>query len=237
MGNRGGGLPGVHTTRTATPRNVLLAGEGVYLPKNIIINGTDSRDPTNTGDVQYLQAGILLGKQTSGSKYAPSILGVTTVAYDQDGSANLQITVAAATATEIVRRIGATGTFKMTGPPSTAGTVATQTATYSGVNTSTGVITIADLAADAIAGSFIQDTDGSEAPLAMIGDGYPVKVTDDDESSQDQEGSLLVAGLIDSSQIVNWPSDASLRNWIMSKLNGGAAATPAFGPYIFDHRY
>lgn len=351
MGNRGGGLAGVQTTRTATPGRVLLAGTGVELPHNIIISGSTSRDPENTGDVQYLQAGLLLGKITSGGKYAPSIIGTLNGDYDAS-SQTTSLTVTAGTAVEIVRRIGATGTFKMTGPPTAGGTVQTATVTYSAVNQTTGVITITSLAVlvaevqtftitgfaagkcrirltdpvtgteeitgelahdanaatiktaleatsivtsndiavtgtnidtaiftfngnnwqgvsvpllqimfdtaatsdiegkvvktttglsasanDYVDASFIQPTDGSETPLGLISDGYPVKVTDESEANQDQEVALLVGGLLDSSQIVNWPPDAALRNWLMSKLNGGTAAAPAFGPFLFDHRY
>ena len=59
---------------------------------------------------------------------------------------NTTITTDVNTAAELVRRIGATGTFKLTGPPTAGGAVVTQTVTFSAVNTSTGAITITDSA-------------------------------------------------------------------------------------------
>lgn len=335
-------LPGVQTARTATPRNVLLKAESaILLPAGKIIDGSKARDPGNTGDVQYLRAGMLMGKITSGGKYAPSIIGTITEA--MDGS-ETDVTVAAGTATEIIRRIGSSGTFKLTGPPTAGGTVRTSTITFSAV--AAGAVTItaagtaevqtltlaagtdggnfqvqyggvaiaaqawnvsaanlqtalralhADLAAvtvglagevytvtwpatgatsgphdlleiindstsdggvweggivvartatgvngEFVSGSFIQPTDGSETPLSVLlgDDGYPLKMTDQDETSVDVAYShVCVGGIIDSSQIVNWPSDTGLIAWIKSQLNGGTQSAPAKGPFIFDDGY
>lgn len=134
------GLPGVGSTKTSGDRRVFMSSEnGGYLPGGRIIKGSASRDPGNTGDVDVLRAGLLMGKITSGGLYAPAILGVSTEAIT---GASTTITVSAAVATEIVRRIGATGTFKFTGPPTASGTVRTVTVTYSAVNTTTGAITV-----------------------------------------------------------------------------------------------
>lgn len=231
-------IPGVHDGLGFAERIVSLAQEQ-WLPGSAnVIDGSKSRDPLNTDDVRNLRAGLLLGHITTGNKLAPSILGVTTVLYDQDGSDNLQITVSAATATEINRRIGSSGTCKMTGPPTAAGTVATQAVTYSAINTTTGVLTISDLTADAIAGSFIQPDDGSETPITLVPNGTGIWTQDetDTDVTAIQFPKYLVGGVLDSSQILNWPSDTSLQNWLMAQLNGGAAATPAHGRFIFDHR-
>jgi hypothetical protein len=167
-----------------------------------------------------------------------------TVAYDKDGSAKTQMTVAAATAVEL-NRLASSGTFTLTGAPTATGTVAQQTITYSAVNVTTGVITVTAGSADAVAGSHIGPVDGAQTPVCVIGDGWGIKVTDQDEASIDvplQNG--LVGGAIDSSQIVNWPPAANTTQilWLMSMLNGGAtgleaAPKPAYGPFIFDHRY
>ena len=227
----GNPLPGVGSDRTATPRRVLLAS-GIFLPGGKILSGANSRDPLNTGDLDVLRAGVVLGKITSGGKYAPSILGVLAAAYELTGGDDVEMTVSAATATELVRRIGASGTFNVTGPPSAAGTVVTEEVTYSAVNTTTGVITITEAAAAYVIGSFIQPTDGSETPLGMVPDGYGIKVTDVDAASQDtQLPILLIGGVIDASRIVNFPSDASLVTWLLAtKLN-------AVGQYIFDNNF
>ncbi len=243
-------LPGRGTVRATLRRKVLLTPDGaVYLPAGKTLNGTVSRDPLNTGDEQYLRAGLLLGKITSGGKYAPSILGVLTIAYDKDSSTGASgvIQVSAATAVEMVRRVSATGTFRILGPPTAAATTATETFAATAINTTTGVISIGGsfLAADYVVGSFIQPNDGSQTPLGMLGDGDPLKVTDEQEANVDvQLARLLIGGIIDSSQIINWPSDTSLQNWVRATLNGGVvdlnmttAEHPARGPFVFDDRF
>lgn len=221
--------PGVGATRTATPRLVTLGNER-YLPGLFIIDGSKSRDPGNT-PVTELRAGMLIGRITSGKKFAPSVIGTLTVAHTSDVGTTM--TVSAATAAELVRRVGASGTFKLTGPPTAGGVVATQTITYSAVNESTGVITITATATDFIAGSFVQPTDGSETPATILStpQGFPLRATDYDGASRDLDlERYLIEALVDSSQIVNWPSDTSLRQWIVDQLN-------ALGKFTFDHKH
>lgn len=141
------GTPGVSALTTADSRVVFAdANSRQYMPGIATIDGSLSRDTGNTGNLDYLRAGLPMGKITSGGLYAPSILGLTGTAYTSGTTLN----VAAATAVEIVRRIGATGTFKVMGPPSDAGTVRTATVTYSAVNQSTGDVTITALGADQV---------------------------------------------------------------------------------------
>jgi len=222
----GNALPGPQTERTATPRKVMNTDAGLMLiPGGEIIDGSKSRDPGNTGDVDVLRAGLLMGKITASGKYAPSVIGALTVAYDKDGSLATQMTVSAATATELVRRIGSSGTFGIAGPPTAAGTVATEQVTYSAVNTTTGVITVTTAAADYVVGSLIRPEDGSEAPLCLINDGYGLKVTDADDTSIDtQFAQPVIAGNVDASQIINYSSDTSIQAWIKAQLrtNGGS---------------
>ena len=222
--------PGPGTAQVSDTRVVVLA-DAKYLVRGVVIDGSLSRDPLNTGDTDYLRAGMLLGRITATKLYAPSILGVTTAAYDADGSTNTTLSVSAATATYLVSRVGSSGTFKLTGPPSSAGTVATQTITYSAVNTTTGAITISAGSADAISGSFIQPTDGSETIKGLIGNGQPVRVTDADDTDIDVElEKLVIGGQIDSSQIVNYPSDTSLITWVEDALQ-------ECGLFVFDAKY
>ena len=217
------GLPGVRTTRTSTPRKILAdIGSAVFLPGGKILRGAAARDPLNTGDLDVLRDGLVMGEITASGKYAPSILGVLASAYDKDGSAATTMTVSAATAVELVRRLGASGTFKITGPPTAAGTVVTETITYSAVSQTTGAITVTTAAADYVAGSFVQPVDGSDTPLCLLyAGGYGVKVTDQDAVSIDTNfATPLIGGTIDASQIINYPSDASLKTWLKTtKLN------------------
>ncbi len=229
------GQPGFGTERTTTPRRV-IRNHGVFLGGGLVIDGSLSRDTDNTGNLDVLRAGNLLGKITASGLFAPSILGTLSVAHTSNSATSMTLTAAAAT--ELSRRIGSSGTFKLTGPPTANGTVATATITYSAVNTTTGVVTISTESTDFVAGSFVQPTDGSEDPLVLIPDTNGIKVTDEDAASIDVPlATPLIGGVIDSSQLVHWPSDTGLQDWIQWKLNGGALATPATGPFQLDHNF
>jgi hypothetical protein len=216
---------GFGSTRTHTTREVLAAlDQALHLPGGKILDGSKSRDTANTGDVDVLRPGVLLGKISASGKYAPSILGTLSVAHTSDVATSMTLTAAAAT--ELARRVGTSGTFKLTGPPTAAGTVATATVTYSAVDTTTGVVTISVVTTDFVAGSLVQPTDGSETPLALL-DGF-VKATDEDGASQDcRLPRLLIAGMIDADMIVHYPGDSSLKTWVKSQLN-------AVGRFVFD---
>lgn len=137
------GRPGVTDERQAVYGFTFLGGTVQYLHGGKVIDGAKARNANTTGSYALrLPPGMLMGKITSGGRYAPSIVGVSTGALTATGTT---LTVSAAQATEIVRRFGATGTFKLTGPPAANGTVRTLTVTYSAVNTTTGEVTITAL--------------------------------------------------------------------------------------------
>lgn len=212
------GLPGIGTARTAHPREVLAGNVQLaqYVPGLCVIDGTKSRDPLNGTDTDVLRAGVVLGKVSASGKYAPSILGVTTAAA---AAAATSVSVAPAVAAELLRRVGATGSFKLSGPPTAGGTVATQTVTYSVVNTVTGVITCSALGAAAIAGSFVQPTDGSESAVTLLAARWGQKVTDVNAASTDTLcDALLLAGHVKTANVVNYPTDASLLAWLKAAL-------------------
>lgn len=217
-------LPGVQTERTATARRLFLNGSDCsFLPNTNTINGSLSRDPGNTGDVDTLRCGMVMGKITSTGLYAPSILGVTTNA-EAIGATTIE--ASAAVVTELVRRVGSSGTFKLTGPATAGGVVETQTVTYSAASGTD--ITCTALTKAFVAGSLIQPTDGSEEPLSFIAADFGVKVTDQDAVSTNVPFGLYpVAGTIESASIVNWPSDAALKNWIMER----------FPRFTFNHEH
>lgn len=131
-------LPGSQAPVTASYRTVFNDRSREFLPGGKYINGTKTRDIFNSPLTADVQAGTIMGKLTSGGFYANWIVGQVTVLYD--GSTSL--TVSTAAATEIVRRIGSSGTFVVTGPPTSTGTVRQVTVTYSAVDTATGVITV-----------------------------------------------------------------------------------------------
>jgi hypothetical protein len=225
----GQSAPGIRSDRTYTPREVLWSENGrQYLPAGVILDGSKARDALNTGDLSTLRPGMVLGKITSGGKYAPTILGVTTVAVLSGATT---VTVSAATATEIVRRIGATGTnaIKVVGPPTAAGTVAATAVTHSAVNTTTGVITISATAVAIVTNSLITAADGSETPKGILNEFLRCTDVDGNDLTAVQVGKMLVAGFIDEAQIINWPADTSTRTYLLDLLNTPKSAC---GPFL-----
>jgi hypothetical protein len=218
------GLPGIGTARTAHPREVLAGNAQLaqYVPGLCVIDGTRSRDALNGTDTDVLRAGVVLGKISATAKYAPSILGVTSAAVAAGATV---LTVAPAVAAELIRRIGASGSFKLAGPPTAGGTVATQTVTYSAANATTGVITCSALSAAAVAGSFLQPTDGSETPITLLAARWGQKVTDVSGASTDTLcDSLLLAGHVKTANVVNYPTDTSLIAWLKAALRTNCPA-------------
>lgn len=328
-----GAAPGVGPTLTAAHRQILLGNEQ-FFPGNHVIAGADARDPLNT-PVTEIRAGLLLGEVSASNKLGASIIGITGEALDGEETA---LTVAAAVATELIRRQGATGTYKLTGPPTAAGVVRTLTITYSAVgateitqtapevasvhtlteaagtdggtfvikvilpddthdettalaynasaatintaldalsvlsagqlvatgstggpytltgNGDLGDITIRvvnDVTMDGsvweggvvvaqtaigidgrfVTGSLMQPTDGSETIKTFIPDGYPTKVVDSNDSNRDvQLERYPIAGIVDSSMLLNWPADTSTKQWVVDALN-------AVGTFVFDHKH
>lgn len=134
------GRPGIPSKITASNGIMSAGGATVYLPGGGVINGTKTRDPGNTVDPYTIRVGKLMGKITSSGKYANSVWGSTAGALSATGTT---FTVSAASAAEIVRQLGgSSGTLSLTGPAVASGTARTLSVTVSGVNTSTGVVTI-----------------------------------------------------------------------------------------------
>lgn len=225
------GLPGVRTAKSAAHRIVFRQGDWTSdLAQGKIIDGSKSRDSGNTGDLNVLQPGLLMGKITASGKYAPSVLGVTTAAYTSGGTT---LNVSAAQATEIARRVGASGSLYAVGPPSAAGSVAVTSVTYSAIDTTTGDITCTSLGVNKIAGTLLAATDGTHLPLTLIPDGYGVVVTDTDGTTSLDVPfpQFPIAGVITASQLLPvWPSDTSLRAWVRDQLN-------TYGKFVLDYGY
>lgn len=129
--------PGVGSTFTAAFRKVFSGAMlDHYLAGGKSLLGSICRDPGN-GDVTVLRPGVLIGKNSSGY-YGTSVIGTLTNA---EVSTSTQYETTAASVTELVRRIGSSGTFKITGPPTAGGTVRTETVTYSAASTTNITIT------------------------------------------------------------------------------------------------
>lgn len=225
--------PGIGDQVNSIERVVMASG-GEMPPGGVIIDGERARDPRNTDNADTLRAGLILGKVSSSGRFAASIIGTLAEAYD-DSSGETSMAVSTATAKELVRRIGNSGTFKITGPPTTAGTVATEAVSYSAINTSTGVITISAASADYIAGSLIQPNDGSENPTAILaGDRL---VTDHHGHSVAVPANVYIRGHVAEDGLIDVPDVEVLRLWIRSKLNGGDGVSGERGNFTFADDY
>lgn len=209
--DRGPGLTGEQAVRH---RTVSRDGYLNFLPRGLTLDGALTRDPDNPGGPTRLRAGLLVGKVTASGKYANSVIGALQAAA---AATDTSVTLTAAQAAELVRRVGTTGTLRFVGPPTAAGTVATFTETYSAVDLTTGVVTVSGLDADLVAGSFACADDGSHAPVTFLPDGWELVVPDG--GAPFPLAQPPVAGAIDASKLLPWPADASLREWVKARLN------------------
>jgi hypothetical protein len=214
------GKAGVVGNFISQPREVFYSGRqfAQFWAPPVTVDGTNSSNPLNAPYTWLLWAGQLLGRVTATGKYANSVLGLSTAAAAASATS---ITTDVNTAAEIVRRIGASGTFKLTGPPAAAGTVATQVVTYSAVNLSTGVITCSALSAAAISGSLIQPTDGSETILTLLCETNGLQIVDQTHTNRVDVfcGTLLAGGgTINTGMIVDYPTDSSLKAYVKAAL-------------------
>ncbi len=221
-------LPGQGARRTASPRTPILSDEQLF-PGGLIIDGTLSRDTGNTGDLDVLRAGNIMGRITASKKFRPSIIGLTTVLHDTS-AVTVTMTLPAEIVTELgrLRALGAT-TFKIAGPPAAAGVVAVETVTYTAEPTAT-TITITATAADFAVDSLIQPPDGGEDMMGIIHNGTGLKVTDEDKISQDADfpDAVVSGGVVDSDQLIHWPTDASVIAYIKAQLRLNSAG------FVFD---
>ena len=226
------GIPGIRAVQVASPRILFKASSVLpdMLPQGKLIDGTKAADPLNGTNTDVLETGVLMGKISATGLYGASVLGVTTVA---NAIGDAIVTCSVATATELVRRIGTSGTFTLTGPAVASGIVISATVTYSAVNLTTGVITCTALLNAFIAGSFIQPTDGSQTPITLIPDGYGIKVSDVNGVRQTVQFPIVpIGGLLLTSSIINYPTDPSLINWLKVRLN-----SQNNGGFSFDDGY
>lgn len=209
-------LPGVHAERKASYRRIIHGGDPALWPGGVIVDGAESRDPTNDEYPDVLQAGTLLGRITSGGQFAPAVIGLVTENYSDTDT---ELTTTPAAAAELVRRIGASGTFQLVNAPTATGVKSVDQVTYSAVNTTTGVITVTDIGQDVVAGSLIQPEDGSETILGLLGKGDGLKVTDSDNKDVSvQLAEFIVGGHVIAENIINWPAAATIQTHIKDEL-------------------
>jgi hypothetical protein len=81
-----------------------------------------------------------------------------------------------------------------------------------------------------VTGSLIQPTDGSETILTIVPDGHGLDVPSD--SSHFEWPLVPIGGVIDDAQVLPWPADTSLREWIRTQLS-----TLAGGKFSFSGKF
>lgn len=149
----GTGRASVGAVNTAGIGLLWLDGNWIPQPGAGVLSGFESRDPGNTGFTNIIRPGTIMAKHPTTGRYAPWAISTTTAAIT---GASTTINIGVAGAVELVRRIGPTGVFTLTGPAlahsvalENAGTnVVRQTVvTYSGVDTSNGNVTVTALGA------------------------------------------------------------------------------------------
>lgn len=233
------GIPGALTPIRTTFRRV-FEGSGAYLslPGGATINGLKSYDWNNTYWYD-LEAGLLMGIQTTGLQFAPSVIGVLQQA---QSSGDTTITVTPAQAVGIVARIGSSGTMTLTGAPTASGTVVQATVTYSAVNLTTGVITVSALGANIATGSYLGDTDGSQNPITFIPDGSGICIVNEFFVPVPQVqfpiipvgGVIATPGSAPNTGLIAYPASTytSLITWLQQTLS-----TLGGGKFIYSSNY
>lgn len=224
------GLPGVGSARVAKPTILFRDGSlRMDLSGGRQIDGTLSYDEGNTGDLDMLRAGLVMGKVSASGLYAPSILGTTGAVY----SGGVSLTLSAGARSFVTSRIGQSGTCKIVGPSSANGVPNTEVVTFSALSQSTNVMTVSALNNNYVNGSFILPNDGSEDPKSIIPDGYPIKVTDlDGNRITVPWWNFPIEGVIISANILFWPTDTGLQDWLI-----GALSQLGEAKFIFDSRF
>lgn len=136
------GMPGSVTGDLVTFKTIWMNGAGIYKPGGGLVLTASTRDVTNTSGTGILRTGLVMAWNSTSKAYTNFIIGTSSANLAGGGTT---LTINAAGAVELVRRVGSTGTFTLTGPEAASGTVRQTTVTYSAVNTSTGAITITGL--------------------------------------------------------------------------------------------
>jgi len=247
------GLPGVQSERSFAYRSVRKTDVGaMYLPRGGIIDASNSRDPGNTNYEYVLRAGMLMGRVTSNNLYAPSIIG--TVAETIDGSETALTLNAAATITEIVRRIGSTGTVTITGSSGKANTVyetsaRSMTATFSAASGTTLTITALgtsgvwtlNAAAGADAGTFkLRIIAPNGVIYVTTAQAYNVATATMETELQalipDTGAGITVTGTAGSEYIITFNRDTCPGNYIVEVFGDSVIDSPVSeGGYVATH--
>lgn len=227
------GLPGIGTSAFATPRDVYYRTPNTdMLPLPCLIDGTKVYNGANLPYPWLMFAGTFIGRITASGLYGQSIIGQLAVSY----ASGTSLTLSAGDAAALNYIQGGSGTFKLTGPPTAGGTVATNTVTYSAINLATGVVTVSSIGTAFVAGSIIRPTNGAENIVSVAAEMYGTKTTDwtnINTVSGMIEGGVYCGGILNSAILVNYSTEVSTRAFIKAQIraNGipGAIFSDDFG--------
>lgn len=221
-------LPGKGSVYSSEHRIVLKSERNVaYYPGGLIIDGSETRDITNTDDTAVIQAGMIFGRQSNGM-LAPSLIGKTST---EASSSATTVTLTVASAVELARRVGTSGDFIAYFADETTGVAKTEAVRFSAVNTTSGAVTVEAIQNTFPAGTLIAPNDASRLPVCILGDGSGIKVVDQDLDSIDvQLAKPLISGLVDASQLYLWPATNELRYFMKQLINSTCN-------FIFDDNF
>lgn len=218
-----GGKPGVITYLPASYIEVCWnrGRPGLeFITAPVTIDGTATGNALNSNYPFIIFAGTLFGRETANLKYANSIIGLTSSVWTNGASTTL--TVASAVATEIVRRVGASGTLNITGGVTAGAAPNVNLFTYTNVVTSTGVLTgTMNTTNNIISGALVQPTDGSQNVVTVLTAQRGLKVTDATNINRIDvfEAQLLLSGcVLNDNYLQNWPSDVGLQNYLKAAI-------------------
>lgn len=218
-------LPGMQNLFVSQPRDIFYtAGDKAqFFSPPPAIDGTASGNGSNQPYNWLLWAGMVVGKETASNLFATSIIGQATSAFASNATT---LITDAGTATELVRRLGSSGTFTLTGPPTAGGTVASSTVAYSAVNTTTGHITVTTTGVAYVSGSWIGPVDGTQlgggsTVYTLLAEQNGVKVVDILNTTRVNAYTNRLwtgGGVINTAYIVNYPADVAMQAYLKAQI-------------------
>lgn len=219
--------PGIRHLAQTSSRQI-TRGHAEYLAgADECIDGHLSRD-LGSDDPRRLRPGLILGRSVSSGKLRPMII----TAIDQPLTIGGTFSVDDRTADELnrLKRVG-DQSFRLLGVSTPGGDVVQEEVSIQAINSS-GTVTLASATTNAYAPGFlIVPADGAHIPITFIPNGTGIRAGDTNQSDGDVPFTHFpIRGVIDSSQLIPWPEDNSLRQWIVMHL-----ADRGKGGFIFTH--
>jgi len=218
-------IPGMQPLFVSQPRDIFYTetDKAQFFAPPPAIDGTASGNGSNQPYNWLLWAGMVIGKESGSNIFATSIIGQSTVALTTSATT---LVTDVGTATELLRRLGGSGTLTLTGPPTASGVVASATVTYSAVDTTTGHITISETGVAFVSGSWIgpvdgTQLDGSSTVYTLLAEQNGVKVVDQLNTTRVNAYSNRIwtgGGVINTSYIVNYPADSSMKAYLKGAI-------------------